>query len=238
MHQIKISDLIIEVEHKNIKNLHLSVNPPNGWVRIAAPMNIDDEALRLFAVSKLAWIHKQQRKFDEQARQSEREFVSGESHYFKGERYLLNVIYHKGNPKVVFRNKTYIDLYVRENSTQLQRQRVMTEWYRKQLKAQLPDLVTKWQSIIGVQVEDWGVKQMKTKWGTCNIEAGRIWLNLELAKKPDRCLEYIVVHEMVHLLERKHNDHFIGLMDQFMPQWRIYRDELNQFPLRHESWGY
>lgn len=238
MHQIKISDLIIEVEHKNIKNLHLSVNPPNGWVRIAAPMNIDDEALRLFAVSKLAWIHKQQRKFDEQARQSEREFVSGESHYFKGERYLLNVIYHKGNPKVVFRNKTYIDLYVRENSTQLQRQRVMTEWYRKQLKAQLPDLVTKWQSIIGVQVEDWGVKQMKTKWGTCNIEAGRIWLNLELAKKPDRCLEYIVVHEMAHLLERKHNDHFVGLMDQFMPLWRIYRDELNQFPLRHESWGY
>jgi len=238
MHQIKISDLIIEVEHKNIKNLHLSVNPPNGWVRIAAPMNIDDEALRLFAVSKLAWIHKQQRKFDEQARQSEREFVSGESHYFKGERYLLNVIYHKGNPKVVFRNKTYIDLYVRENSTQLQRQRVMTEWYRKQLKAQLPDLITKWQNIIGVQVEDWGVKQMKTKWGTCNIEAGRIWLNLELAKKPERCLEYIVVHEMVHLLERKHNDHFVGLMDQFMPLWRIYRDELNQFPLRHESWGY
>lgn len=238
MHQIQVSDLIIEVEHKNIKNLHLSVNPPNGWVRIAAPMNIDDEALRLFAVSKLTWIHKQQRKFDEQARQSEREFVSGESHYFKGERYLLNVIYQKGNPKIIFRNKTYIDLYVRENSTQFQRQKVMTEWYRKQLKAQVPDLITKWQSIIGVQVEDWGIKRMKTKWGTCNIEAHRVWLNLELAKKPDRCLEYIVVHEMVHLLERKHNDHFVGLMDQFMPQWRNQREELNSFPLRHENWNY
>lgn len=238
MHQIKVSDLVIEVEHKKIKNLHLSVNPPNGWVRIAAPMNIDDEALRLFAVSKLAWVHKQQRKFEEQSRQSEREFVSGESHYFKRERYLLNVIYHKGNPKIVIRNKTYIDLYVREGSAQLLRQRVLTEWYRKQLKAVIPELINKWQGIIGVQVEDWGVKQMKTKWGTCNIEAGRIWLNLELAKKPERCLEYIVVHEMVHLLERKHNDHFVGLMDQFMPQWRTYRDELNQFPLRHESWGY
>jgi len=238
MHQIKVSDLVIEVEHKKIKNLHLSVNPPNGWVRIAAPMNIDDEALRLFAVSKLAWVHKQQRKFDEQARQSEREFVSGESHYFKGERYLLNVIYHKGNPKIVIRNKTYIDLYVREGSAQLLRQRVLTEWYRKKLKAVIPELINKWQGIIGVQVEDWGVKQMKTKWGTCSIEEKRIWLNLELAKKPERCLEYIVAHEMVHLLERKHNDHFVALMDQFMPQWRTYREELNQFPLRHESWGY
>lgn len=238
MHQITISDLVIEVDRKSIKNLHLSVNPPDGRVRIAAPLNIDDDAVRLFAISKLAWIRKQQRKFEGQARQSEREFVSGESHYFKGERYLLNVIYRKGNPKVEIRNKTHIDLYVRENSTRLQRQRVLTEWYRKQLKGKIPNLIIKWQEIIGVEVLDWGVKQMKTRWGTCNIEEKRIWLNLELAKKPDLCLEYILVHEMVHLLERKHNDCFVALMDQFMPNWRLHRDELNQFPLRHERWGY
>lgn len=238
MHQISVGDLQIDVHRKAIKNLHLSVNPPDGKVRIAAPMNIDDEAVRLFAVSKLGWIRKQQRKFNDQPRQSEREYISGESHYFKGERYLLNVISRKGNPKVVLRNKTHIDLYVRENSTFLQRKRIMTEWYRKQLKAMIPDLVTKWVSVIGDEEIEWGVKQMKTRWGTCNIEARRIWVNLELAKKPDRCVEYIVVHEMVHLLERKHNDHFVELMDKFMPMWRTYREELNQFPLRHERWGY
>jgi predicted metal-dependent hydrolase len=238
MHQIKVSDLVIDIERKQIKNLHLGVYPPNGRVRIAAPLNIDDDAVRLFAISKLAWIKKQQRLFDSQARQSKREFVSGESHYIWGERYLLNVIYKKGNPKVILRNKTHIDLYVREGSNQSHRQKVLTAWQRKQLKAMIPDLITKWESVIGVQVNDWGVKQMKTRWGTCNIEAGRILINLELAKKPERCLEYIIVHEMVHLLERKHNDHFIELLDQFMPLWRTYRDELNAFPLRHESWGY
>ncbi len=238
MHQITVSDLAIEVERKNIKNMHLSVNPPNGWVRIAAPLNIDDDAIRLFAVSKLSWIHKQQRKFETQARQSKREFVSGESHYFNGERYLLNVIYRKGNSKVVIRNKTYIDLYVREKSSQESRGRVLTEWYRKQLKAKIPDMVNKWQETIGVKLNGWGVRQMKTRWGTCNIEEKHIWLNLELAKKPDLCLEYIIVHELVHLQERKHNDHFVALMDEFMPNWRLYRDELNQFPLKHERWGY
>lgn len=238
MHQIIIGDLQIDIDRKAIKNLHLSVNPPDGKVRIAAPLNIDDEAVRLFAVSKLGWIRKQQRKFNDQPRQSEREYVSGESHYFKGERYILNVIYKKSNPKVAIRNKTHIDLYVRENSTFLQRKRIMTEWYRKQLKAMIPDLVTKWEKVIGIDEVDWGVKQMKTRWGTCNIEARRIWINLELAKKPDRCVEYIVVHEMVHLLERKHSDHFVELMDKFMPMWRICREELNQFPLRHERWGY
>ncbi|MBA3072299.1 MAG: M48 family metallopeptidase [Anaerolineae bacterium] len=238
MHQITVSDIVIDVERKEIKNLHLSVNPPNGKVRIAAPLNIDDDAVRLFAVSRLAWIRKQQSKFEDQSRQTEREYVSGESHYFKGERYLLNVIYQKGNPKVAIRNKTHIDLFVREDSTLLQRKMVLTEWYRKQLKAVLPDQITKWQAVIGVELNDWGVKQMKTKWGTCNIEQKRILINLELAKKPERCLEYIIVHELVHLLERKHNDHFVGLMDQFLPQWRTHREELNQFPLRHESWGY
>ncbi len=238
MHQITVSDITIDVERKDIKNMHLGVYPPGGRVRISTPLNIDDEAVRLFVISKLSWIRKQQRLFKEQARQTEREYVSGESHYLWGERYLLNVIYQKGNPQVVLRNKTYIDLYVREGSGQVQRQRVMTEWYRKQLKEVIPELVERWEGVVGVKANDWGVRQMKTKWGTCNIESGRIWLNLELAKKPERCLEYIIVHEMVHLLERHHNEHFVALMDQFMPKWRTHRDELNALPLKHESWGY
>ncbi|PKO04927.1 MAG: metal-dependent hydrolase [Chloroflexi bacterium HGW-Chloroflexi-3] len=238
MHYISISDIEIEVERKDIKNMHLSVNPPDGWVRIAIPMNIDDDAVRLFVISKLSWIHKQQRKFDAQPRQSEREMVSGESHYYFGDRYLLNVVYQKGHPKVVIRNKTYIDLYVREGSDLSQRKKVFTEWYRRQLKERIPPLLSKWEEFIGITVDDWQVKQMKTKWGTCNIEERRIWINLELAKKPERCLEYIIVHEMIHLLERHHNERFIALMDQYMPNWRLNRDELNSYPLKHEHWGY
>ncbi|MDD1607796.1 MAG: M48 family metallopeptidase, partial [Methylococcaceae bacterium] len=131
----------------------------------------------------------------------------------------------------------HIELFVRPNTSSVQRQSLLNEWYRKQLKAQIPPLIAKWEQTIGVTVSDWGVKQMKTKWGTCNISAKRIWLNLELAKKPTRCLEYIVVHEMVHLLERHHNDTFTAYMDQFMPQWRCYRDELNQFILNHADWS-
>jgi len=238
MVEIIVSDLVIEIDRKNIKNLHLSVNPPDGKVRVAAPNHINDEAVRLFIVSKLTWIHKQQRKFENQPRQSEREFVSGESHYFNGERYLLNVISRKGNSKVVIRNKTHIDLYVREKSSRESRERVLTEWYRKQLKAKVPDMVKKWQETIGVEVDSWGVRKMKTRWGSCDMEKKQIWINLELAKKPERCLEYIIVHELVHLLERKHDDRFVELMDDFMPNWRLYRDELNQYPLKHEQWGY
>jgi predicted metal-dependent hydrolase len=231
MHQITVSDLVIDVERKDIKNLHLAVYPPDGRVRIAAPLRIDDEAVRLFVISKLSWIKKHKAKFAAQERQSKREFVSGESHYFQGKRYLLNVIYHKGNPKVEIRNNTYIDLYVREGSDEAQRKKVMMDWYRRQLKADIPPLIEKWAATLGVQVNDWGVKQMKTKWGTCNIQAKRIWLNLELAKKDKHCLEYVVVHEITHLLERHHNARFIALMDKFMPNWRLYKDELNRAPL-------
>jgi predicted metal-dependent hydrolase len=238
MHQITVSNIVIDVVRKNIKNLHLSVHPPTGRVRIAVPLRVNDEAVRLFAISKLGWIKKHQARFEGQPRQTPREYVSGESHYLHGERYLLNVIYQKGVPKVVARNKKYIDLYVRPDSNVIQRQRVMTEWYRQQLKAEIPALIEKWQKVMGVKVAEWGIKQMKTRWGTCNVQARRIWLNLELAKKPEHCLEYVVVHELAHLLERHHNDHFITLVSQFMPQWRTYRDELNRFPVSHEEWGY
>jgi hypothetical protein len=238
IHQIMVGNISIDVVRKDIKNLHLGVYPPNGRVRIAAPLKIDDEAVRLFAISKMAWINKHQLKFEAQERQSERRFVSGESHYFKGNRYLLKVIYHNAAPKVEIRNKTYIDLYVRVGSTLEQREKVLIEWYRRQLKDQIPPLIDKWQKIIGVEVSDWGIKKMKTKWGTCTIEKSRIWLNLELVKKPLHCLEYIIVHEMVHLLERKHSDRFVAYMDEFMPQWHFYKDELNRSILSHEKWSY
>jgi len=238
MHQIIVGELVIEVVRKDIKNLHLAVYPPDGRVRIATPLKLDDEAVRLFAISRIAWIKKHQAQFDAQPRQSKREFVSGESHYFQGHRYLLNVIYHQGAPKIAIRNKTYIDLYVGEDRTEAQRKRVMMEWYRQHLKNDIPPLIAKWEKVMGVMVNDWGVKQMKTKWGTCNIEAGRIWLNLELAKKPNHCLEYIVVHEMLHLLERHHNERFVAYMNKFLPNWRFYKEELNRYPLSQMNRSY
>ncbi|MDP2845097.1 MAG: DUF45 domain-containing protein, partial [Candidatus Methanoperedens sp.] len=179
MHQITVGNISIDVVRKDIKNLHLGVYPPSGRVRIATPLKIDDEAVRLFAISKLAWIKRQKIKFESQERQSERRFVSGESHYYKGRRYLLNVIYHNAAPIVEIR-KNYINLYVREGSAREQREKVITEWYRRQLKEQIPALIDKWQKMMEVEVSDWGIKRMKTKWGTCTIEDRRIWLNLEL----------------------------------------------------------
>lgn len=237
MHQITISDITIDVIKKNIKNLHLAVYPPTGRVRIATPLNVEDEAVRLFAVSKLGWIKKHRKNFDSQQRQTKREYVSGESHYFRGNRYLLNVIYQKGKPKVEIHSKTHIFLYVRENSDLEKREAILTEWYREQFKEDVPPIIEKWEKKIGVQLKDWKIKRMLTKWGTCNIEARRIWLNLELAKKPLHCLEYIIVHELIHLMERHHNNHYIALMDQFLPNWRFSKDELNQLILSYEDWN-
>jgi len=238
MHRITVNGLVVDVVRKDIKNLHLAVYPPYGRVRVAAPLRIDDEAVRLAVISRLAWIKRQQARYQDQERQSAREVVSGESHYYQGSRYLLNVVYHDAPPKVAIRNKTTLDLFVRRGSDTAQRERVLLAWYRKQLKQMIPPLIAKWEAVIGVEVADWGVKHMKTKWGSCSIEARRIWLNLELIKKPAHCLEFIIVHEMVHLLERTHNERFIAYMDQFMPQWRFLRDELNKAPLGHATWDY
>ena len=238
MPHIKVSDLEVEVVRKDIKNMHLAVYPPDGRVRVAVPLQVDDEAVRLAVISKLAWIRRQQARFTTQERQSAREYVFRESHYFWGNRYLLNVIEHNAPPRMVIRNKSTLDLYVRPGSDTAKREQVLLAWYRAQLKAAIPPLISKWQDEIGVRVDDWGVKRMKTKWGSCNIDDRRIWLNLELVKKPPRCLEYIVVHEMVHLLERRHNDRFVALMDQLLPQWHLIRDELNRAPLAHVEWKY
>lgn len=230
--------LSIDVVRKDIKNMHLAVYPPNGRVRVAAPLRIDDEAVRLFAISRLGWIKRQQRKFVTQDRQSPRQYKERESHYFQGKRFLLRVIEHEAPPKVILKTKTYIDLYVRPDTSTEQRETIVNEWYRAELKKLIPSLIEKWSTQIGVTVNDWQVKQMKTKWGTCNIEKQRIWVNLELAKKPIPCLEYLIVHELVHLIERHHNDRFLTLMEKHLPQWKFYKEELNRLPVSHGEWTY
>ncbi|MGH2496968.1 MAG: M48 family metallopeptidase [Ktedonobacteraceae bacterium] len=237
-HQIIVNDFVVDVVRKDIKNLHLGVYPPAGRVRVAAPMRVNDEAVRLFTISRLGWIQRQQAKFAAQERQTTREYVSGESHYYQGHRYLLNVTYRKGAPAIVIRNNKIMDLCARPGSDTAQRERVLTTWYRRRLKEEIAPLIEKWEAAMGVQVAEWSVKQMKTRWGTCNIEARRIWLNLELIKKPVHCLEYIIVHEMIHLLERHHNERFVAHMNTFMPLWQFYREELNREPLGHETWDY
>lgn len=235
---ITISNIKIEVVRKDIKNLHLAVYPPAGRVRIAVPLNVKEDTIRLFAVTKLGWIKKNQRKFEGQDRLSEREYKNRESHYYEGKRFLLNIIETESTPKVEIRNKTTIDLFVRPGATIIKRQKVMNQWYRHQIKLIIPAIIKKWEKKMGVKVNQWQVKQMKTKWGSCNIEENRIWLNLELAKKPFHCLEYIIVHEMVHLLERHHNEKFIAYMDKFLPNWRFLKTELNKLPVSHGEWGY
>lgn len=237
MQKIVVNNISIDVEKKDIKNLHLGVYPPNGRVRIAAPFRVNDDAIRLFAVSKLGWIKKQQRLFESQERETEREYISGESHYFNGKRYLLNIIPTTTKHTIVIRHK-HIDLYVKKGASVKNREAVIAKFYREYLQEQISDLITKWERKMKVKVSEYGIKKMKTKWGACNIEAKRIWVNLELAKKPQACLEYIVVHEMIHLLERHHNDIFIACMDKFLPQWRSLKSELNKSPVSHSDWEY
>lgn len=227
MNSLLIGDINIEIISKDIKNIHLSVHPPNGRVRLAAPKTMNDEALRLFAISKLSWIKKQRKKFKDQSRESPREFVSGESHYLFGERYLLNVVETKSKQRVEIANNSYLNLYVRKDSTREKRENIMNEWYRSELKLQIPKYIEKWEPIMNVSVNEWNVRKMRTKWGSCNIQDKKILINLELAKKNPRGLEYIVVHEMVHLLERNHNDKFKAYMDKFLPNWRALRNEIN-----------
>jgi len=238
MEQITISNIKIDVVRKDIKNIHLAVYPPTGRVRIAAPLSVSEDAIRLFAISKLGWIKRNQRKFEGQERISPREYKQRESHYFQGRRYLLNIIEADQLPKVVLKNKKYIDLHIKPDTPAIKRHEILTEWYRVQLKKQIPAIIDKWEKILNVKVADWQVKQMKTKWGSCNIEKKRIWINLELAKKPEHCLEYIIVHEMVHLLERHHTDRFLYYMDAYLPNWRQLKSELNKLPVSHADWSY
>lgn len=235
---IWIRDIPVEVVRKNIKNFHLGVYPPNGRVRVAAPSRLDDDAVRLAVISRLSWIRRQQSHFQRQDRQSQREMVTGESHYYEGGRYRLYVVEGPGRPAVRIRNKTTMELRVPPGTDRDSRESVLQRWYRRRLRERIPGLLEKWEPKAGVEVAHVGIRRMKTRWGTCTADKGRIWLNLELAKKPRSCLEYILVHEMVHLHERHHDDRFRELMDSIMPQWRLLRDQLNRAPLAHEEWRY
>lgn len=237
-HAIDVGGYAVHVVRKDIKNLHLGVYPPNGRVRVAAPLSMSDDAVRLAVIGKLGWIKKQQAKFAAQARESEREMVSGESHYYLGRRYRLRVVDRDGPGRVVVRNRTTLELWVHTGADRVERERVLHRWYRARLRELVPPLLAKWEPVLGVRAAEWRIRRMKTQWGACTVDARRIWLNLDLAKKPVQCIEYIVVHELVHLVERHHDERFIALMDRCLPAWRQLREELNHTPLGHADWTY
>ncbi|MBI2779203.1 MAG: M48 family metallopeptidase [Gammaproteobacteria bacterium] len=235
--QINLGEITVDVVKKDIKNIHLSVYPPAGKVRISAPLRMDLDTIRIFAITKLSWIKSQQKKLREQQRETPREYLDRESHYVWGKRYLLKVLEKDAAPVVELKHNRMI-LQLRPKTSDERKQEVLDAWYREKLKEAVLPLVAKWEPLMGVKVERFFVQRMKTKWGSCSKISKSIRLNTELTKKPLECLEYIVVHEMVHLLERTHNARFITLMDQFMPKWRFYKDELNRLPVRHEDWAY
>jgi len=234
---LQIGDIKVTVFRKPIKNLHLSVLPPDGKVRISAPLHINDEVLKLFLASKISWIRRQKEKFISQERQMPREYISGEDHYFLGRRYRLDVIYKNETPKVTIKGKKII-LQVRPYSDVKKREEVLLKWYKNQLRIVAEGIFKKWQKKIGVGSFSWYVRRMKTRWGTCNYNARRIWLNLELIKKPVAYTEYIIVHELIHLIEKKHNQNFIYLMDKYLPNWRLLKENLNRSMLSYERWKY
>jgi hypothetical protein len=234
---LPLGEIAVDVVKKDIKNIHLSVYPPMGKVRITAPLRMDLETIRVFAIAKLGWIRSQQKKLREQARETPREYLDRESHYVWGKRYLLTLIEKDTAPEVRLKHNTLL-LQVRPGSSEEKKQEVLQEWYREQLKAAVVPLIAKWEPLVGAKVERFFVQRMKTKWGSCSPDARSIRLNTELAKKPPQCLEYIVVHELVHLVEHTHQAGFVALMDRHLPKWRHIRAELNSTPLAHATWGY
>ncbi len=234
--KIVVNNIEITTLRKDIKNLHLGVYPPNGRVRIAAPLKTSDESIRLFAISKISWIKKQKSKFLQQKRQTKRDYITGESHYFLGKRYLLNVIEQSKPNRIEIKKNTHINLHVNSSEFRNLKEKILEKWYRDELhKISIP-IIKNFESKLGIKVEDFKVKKMKTKWGTCNSEKKRIWINLELAKKHIRCIEYVIAHEMIHFSERNHNLNFIKKLDKLIPNWKSIRDELNESALGYSSW--
>lgn len=227
----------MDVVLKDFKNIHLGVYPPSGRVRTAAPARMSLEAIRTFAISKLAWIRQQRVKLEEQERETRREYLDRESHYVWGARYLLQLAGRAQAPNVDLKARRML-LTMRPGTDAATREAIVARWYREQIRSVVPALVAKWEPILGVKVQRVFVQQMKTKWGSCNPRARAIRLNTELAKKPKECLEYIVVHEMVHLMEPTHNARFVGLMDRFLPSWQFCRQTLNRLPVQHVDWAY
>lgn len=234
--QLQLGGIAVDVVFKDIKNVHLSVYPPTGRVRISAPSRMSLDTIRVFAISKLAWIRQQQKKLLAQDRETPREYIDRESHYVWGKRYLLRVVQGERVPPVELKHSRMI-LTLRGRANHAAKEAVVAQWYRDQIKVLVPQLISRWEPVLGVSVKRVFVQQMKTKWGSCNPRARTIRLNTDLAKKPKECLEYIVVHEMVHLLEPTHNARFVALMDQFIPRWQFFRQQLNRLPVRHSDWS-
>jgi len=230
-----VRGLAVHVVRKPIKNLHLGVYPPDGRVRVAAPEGLSSDAVRVAVVRKLGWIRRQQARFRMQARESRREFVSGETYYYLGRRYLLRVVEKRARPGVRIAGR-YLELTCRAGSTREQRAEILEAWYREQLKQVIPPLVADWQPKLGVEVADWRVRRMKTKWASCNPTTRRLWFNSELAKKPKSAIQYLVVHELLHLLHRRHDATFTALLDEHLPKWRSIRVELGRLPLTRDWW--
>ena len=234
---IEIRGIAVEIVRKDIKHLHLGVYPPEGRVRVAAPLHLDDDAVRLAVITRLAWIRRKRKEFEGQDRQSRREFVTGESHYFEGRRYRLDVVVSDDPTGIRLRGNAWIEMRVRPGAGRDAREAVLYRWYRARLRERIPKMIAKWEPKVGVTVADWRIRRMKTRWGTCNPDARRIWLNSELAKKPVSCLEYVVVHEMIHLIERSHNERFRRILDRVMPGWRMRLEVLNRAYLADEDWS-
>lgn len=232
---LTIAGIHVDVVYKEIKNLHIGVYPPMGRVRVAAPERLDDDQVRLAVVQRLPWIKRKCEQMQAAERQSIREMVTGESHYVWGSRLRLKVIEGPGRAHVEIAADRLL-LHVPEGTGIDRRRELLDRWYREQLRHAIPVVVANWEPKVSVTVPKWSVRRMKTKWGSCNRETGHIWFNVELAKKQRACLEYIVVHEMMHLLERWHGERFAELMDKALPDWRARRELLNQAPLRHEEW--
>ncbi len=233
----KIGNLSLEIIRKDIKNIHLGVYPPKGRIRVAVPLNTSDESIRLFVISKMSWIKKQQQFFVSQERQTTRKYVTGETHYIFGKAYRLKVINSDNDTKLVITKKSYIELYVKYDVTVKQKVKIFENYYRSELKKLIFKILAKWEKKIGVKSNELKIRKMKTKWGTCNSDDKRIWLNLELAKKPHHCIDYVLVHELIHLKERKHSKEFLHLLENAYPNWQEHKEELNHSLLSHFEWG-
>jgi predicted metal-dependent hydrolase len=224
---IEINGLEVELQRKKIKNMYLRVLPPNGRILITAPLRMSEGEIKSFALSKMDWILTQYHKVRQREENHEIAYESGDRILLWGQEYILSVIEAVGRPHLYLENST-LKLYIRRESTKEQRKQVIDAWYRELLAAKIPPIMAKWESIIGVTSSGFSIRDMKTRWGTCNIRTKKICFNLRLVKKMPKCLEYVVVHELVHLLEKSHNHVFKGYMDHFLPEWRRIRKELNE----------
>ena len=235
--RFKLGEIPVDVVLKDIKNIHLSVYPPAGAVRISAPSRMSIDTIRVFAISKLGWIKPQQAKLRGQERETPREYLDRESHYIWGRRYLLQVVECDEPPSVELKHRRMV-LRLRPGTDDARKQAVVADWYRSEVKEAAAPLIAKWEPVLGVKVDRLFVQRMKTKWGSCNTETRSIRLNTDLAKKPVDCLEYIVVHEMAHLVVRRHDERFVSLVGKCLPNWKLLKQTLNGSPLSHQDWLY